>query len=284
MVAPAGPFDRESFEAGVAVLRQRYEPIFDEGLFAQSRYLAGDDERRASELTAALTDPSIAAVFAARGGYGVMRLLPRLSAVRARPIPVVGFSDLTALHAELQRQGLRSLHGPVLTQLGRSSAPVVDRLFSMLEEPMPAGTLSGTDTLVEGAAEGPLVGGNLSVLTRLIGTKYLPSLEGAVLLLEDVGERPYRLDRMWQHLLLSGQLDRVAGVVLGEFTGCEEKGADYGATDVLRELAAALGKPCAAGFCIGHGDINQPIALGARHRLDAGQRTLTPLEPLVSST
>jgi muramoyltetrapeptide carboxypeptidase len=132
--------------------------------------------------------------------------------------------------------------------------------------------------VVGGTAEGPLLGGNLAVLTRLLGTPYLPPLEGAVLLLEDVGERPYRLDRMWTHLALAGVFRKVRGIALGSFTRCEETDADYSGEEVLRELAASAGLPCAAGFPIGHGERNEPVPLGVRVRMDADSRTLTFLE------
>lgn len=210
-----------------------------------------------------------------------MRLLPELPFADAAPTALVGFSDITALHLALQSVGRVSIHGPVLTQLGKQPADVRERLFHLLESPEPAPPLSGTDTYVPGVAEGPLLGGNLSVLTRLLGTPYLPSFDGAVLLLEDVGERPYRLDRMWTHLKLAGVFSRVRGIVLGEFTSCEEKAADYGSADVLRSLAEETGLPCAAGFPIGHGAINHPVALGTQVRLDASAARLTFLEGAV---
>lgn len=283
VVAPAGPFDRESFEAGLAVLRRRYDVRFDEGLFSRDRYLAGTDARRQDELQAALDAPDARAVFAARGGYGAMRLLPKLSFAR-RPLPALcGFSDITALHLAMQAKGLVSLHAPVLTQLGRQPPEVVDRLFALLEaEDAPAAPLSAGRPLVSGTAEGPLIGGNLSVLTRLVGTPYLPDLRGALLLLEDVGERPYRLDRMWTHLALAGAFEGVRGIVLGDFTLCEEQAADYGPTDVLRSLAESVGLPCALGFRIGHGDVNLPVPLGVRARLDADAGTLSFQEPFAA--
>lgn len=277
-VAPAGPFDQVAFESGVAVIAEHYRVQFDPGILARHRYLAGDDLRRLAELSAALADPRIKAVFCARGGYGSLRLLARLAGVSCSPKPLIGFSDVVALHAWLQRAGHISVHGPVLTQLGKLGAPTHERLFALLETPAPAAALQGTDTYVDGVAEGPLIGGNLAVLTRLLGTAFLPPLEGAILLLEDVGERPYRLDRMWTHLALAGVFRRVHGIVLGSFTGCEERNADYTSGDVLKELACATGLPCAAGFPIGHGEVNEPVPLGVRVRLDAGSRTLTFLE------
>jgi muramoyltetrapeptide carboxypeptidase len=280
VIAPAGPFDRPGFDAGRAKLEPRYTLSFDEGLYSAHRYLAGDDARRLAELRKAF---GARGIFCARGGYGAMRLLPALEPREVPAIPLVGFSDITALHALWLRAGYRCVHGPVLTQLGRAPANVVDRLTALLESDALPAPLSGQTTVVPGVAQGPLIGGNLSVLTRLIGTPWMPPLDGAVLLLEDVTERPYRLDRMWMHLKLAGLLDRVAGVALGDFTGCEEKGADYGPFDVLDELARALGKPCLRGLPIGHEDLNLPVVLGAQVRLDATQRRLEFLEPLVSA-
>jgi muramoyltetrapeptide carboxypeptidase len=196
--------------------------------------------------------------------------------------PIIGFSDITALHQWRQTQGFVSIHGPVLTQLGRLGRPTSERLFSLLESDAPARPLQGTTAFVEGVAEGPLLGGNLSVFTRLLGTPFMPSLDGAILLLEDVGERPYRLDRMWMHLELTGVFRKVSGIVLGSFTHCEERDATYRSQDVLRELAVATGLPCATGFPIGHGDINEPVPLGVRVRLDATTAKLSFLESAVS--
>ncbi len=270
VVAPSGPFDRPTFEKGLEVIARRYQPVFSERIFQTHRYLAGTDASRGAELQAALDDASVKAVFAARGGYGSMKLLPSLRL--SSPKHLVGFSDFTSLHCAAQKQGWRSLHAPVLTQLGKQPLEVIERLFSLLEG-QPVARLTGSRTVNKGIAEGPLLGGNLSVFTRLIGTRWLPDLRGAVLLIEDVGERPYRLDRMWMHLQLAGLFDGVKGIVFGEFTGCDEK--DHTSADVLDELALTLGIPCAAGFRIGHGEVNQPVMLGAPVRLDADAQTLS---------
>jgi muramoyltetrapeptide carboxypeptidase len=288
VVAPAGPFDKAVLETGLAVIDGRYQVRYDERIHSRKRYLAGDDDRRFTELTQALADPAIKAVFSARGGYGAMRLLPRLASwALENPVPakpLIGFSDITALHQWLQSNGIASIHAPVLTQLGRVPAESPRRLFSLLESTSsPAEPLEGGETYVGGTAEGPLLGGNLSVFTRLLGTPFMPALDGAILLLEDLSEQPYRLDRMWTHLELAGVFRKIRGIALGQFIGCEPRDGGYTAAEVLRELAAATGVPCASGFPIGHGDVNEPVPLGIRVRLEADVARLTFLEPAVGA-
>jgi muramoyltetrapeptide carboxypeptidase len=283
IVAPAGPFDRPSFEAGLAVLSRRYVCSFaDPGLFAQERYLAGPDARRLVELTEALRTPPPTAVFAARGGYGSMRLLPQLDLTSPSPHFVIGFSDLTAIHGALQAVGRVSIHGPVLTQLGRAPSVAVEWLYSLLETGLPPAALEGAECLVPGTVEGPLLGGNFSVFTRLLGTPYLPTLDGAILLLEDIRERPYQIDRMWTHLALAGVFRRIAGIALGQFTNCDEPNDPTLRADAtLRALAKEQGVPCAMGFPIGHEDDNRAVALGTRVCLEATTGRLVFLESAV---
>jgi muramoyltetrapeptide carboxypeptidase len=277
VVAPSGPFERERFDKGLAVLAGRYQVEVAPEATSRHRYLAGTDTARAASFQRFLDDEGIAAIVAARGGYGAMRILPSL-ALR-RPLTVLGFSDITAIHLAWQARGFRSIHGPVVTQLGSQPADVVGRTFELLEG-RPVEPLSGSETVRPGAVEGPLLGGNLSLLASLVGTRWLPSLSGAVLLIEDVGERPYRLDRMWTHLALAGALDGIVGVVLGEFTDCDEKAATFTATEVLHELVSALGVPVLAGLPIGHGAVNHPVVLGAKVRLDATSKRLEFIEGL----
>jgi muramoyltetrapeptide carboxypeptidase len=290
VVAPAGPLDRESLDAGLRVLAERYDVLWDAGLLSRARYLAGEDGRRERELAAALADPRVRGVVAARGGYGSIRLLSRLwPSVNGRPSSiglakmVVGFSDITVLHAALQATGRVSVHGPVVTQLGTQPAGIVDRFFAILEDGVaPPAPVAGTP-IIGGVVEGPLLGGNLSLLTRLLGTPWLPDVTGAVLLLEDVGEKPYRIDRMWTHLRLAGILDRVVGLALGDFTDCEEPDGEFTLRDVLWGLVAETGLPCVSDPPIGHGAVNVPVPLGTRVRLDGGTGELSFLEPAVAA-
>ncbi len=284
IIAPASGFERAAFEAGLALVEARYRTVYGPGIFERQRYLAGSDARRLDELTTALADPEVRALFCARGGYGATRLLAPLAGAAPGGAPklLVGFSDITALHLWMQSHGRISIHGPVLTQLGRLPPHSGQRLFSLLESHSPPAALRGRATFVGGVAEGPLLGGNLSVLSRMLGTPRMPAIDGAVLLLEDQGERPYRLDRMWTHLQLAGVFARVRGIALGSFTDCEEPAAPYTSAEVLRELAEATGLPCAAGFPIGHGEVNEAVPLGAAVRLDADAATLTFLQGAVT--
>ena len=277
IVSPSSPVDRELFSRGVARLAQRYQPVLDEHLFDAQRYLAGPDGVRGEALRAALGDPDTRAVFCARGGSGAGRLLPLLDVAASAPKLFVGCSDGTVLHAALQSRGRTSVHGSVVTQLATQPQSALESLFHLLEGGLPP-PLTGATPLVAGTAEGPLLGGNLAVLVTLLGTPWMPDTRGAVLLLEDDGEQPYRLDRMWTQLRNAGVLAGLAGIALGDFTNCERPDADFSARDVLRSLAEETQLPCALGFPVGHGPVNMPLSLGTRVRLDASAGTLTALE------
>ncbi len=282
VVAPASPFPLHDFERGVERLRARYRVSFREDIVARHGFLAGSDARRLAELREALADPSVDAIVAARGGYGVTRLLSRLhpEAVRDAKKLLVGFSDLTALHALWARAGLRSIHGPMVCALGRAEPAQVERWMAVAEggaiEPFRA-----LEPLAPGVAEGPLVGGNLAVLAAVAGTAHAPPLEGAILFLEDVGEAPYRVDRMLTTLRDAGWLARVAGVALGTFTGCHARDDGRTVDEVLADRLGDLGVPVVRGIGAGHVPDNLELPLGARARLDADRGALDLLERAV---
>lgn len=278
VVAPAGPVPREAFAAGAAIIGSRYRLVHDERIFARTGYLAGDDDARAAELAGALADATVEAVFCARGGYGLMRILPRLdrAAFARAPKPIVGFSDVTALHAWAQAAGVTSLHAPVVTQLGRLPADDVAALFALLESDAPPPPLAGLRALHGGVGEGRLVGGNLELVSRLVGTPFALDLRDAVLLLEEVGERPYRLDRQLTQLELAGALAGLRAAVVGDLVGCVEKdGSGPGAEEVVGERLGRLGIPVVVGAGVGHGERNRALPLGARVRVDAAAGTVT---------
>jgi muramoyltetrapeptide carboxypeptidase len=287
VVAPSGPVPREGFARGLERLAARYTVRHDEGLFAREGFLAGPDDRRLEELRDALSDPEARAIVMARGGYGLARLLPFLDPewLRARPVPLVGFSDGTALLAYARRAGVMAVHGPVVTQLGALGDDDRMALFRMLEEPEPGLLLADLESLVPGRARGPLVGGNLEVLSRLVGTPFMPDVDGAILFLEDLGERPYRVDRLLTHLDSAGLFSAVAGVVVGDFSGCLEPEATRAAqptvAEVIEERLSRLAIPVVFGAPIGHGARNVAVPYGALVDLDSRFGTLTALEGAV---
>ncbi|MFO7155916.1 MAG: LD-carboxypeptidase [Pseudomonadota bacterium] len=269
IVAPSGTFPEDRLRKGEAVLLSRGYRVLRLLPREPHRYLAGCDEERRALLERAFAEPEVRAVFAARGGYGATRLLGILDweLVAQGRKPLVGFSDVTALHAALHVRGVRSVHGPVVTRLGEEPPDSLERLFGLLESDRPPPPLVGR-TVVAGEAEGPLVGGCLSLLVALLGTPHFPRLDGAILFLEDVGEAPYRLDRMLTQLRASGALDRVAGIALGEWAGCDDSTGQGGV--VAEEILAELGRPLLAGLPFGHGARNLALVHGARARLRDG--------------
>ena len=287
VAAPAGPVPRDAFFRGLRILEGRYLVLHDEGLFSRDGYLAGSDTRRAAELNRYLRDPQVKAIVCARGGYGLLRILPLLDAdaLRQQPRPIVGFSDVTALLAWAHgTAGVRAIHGPVVTQLAEVGSRDGAALLRLLEEPAPAGPwFKDLRAAVPGRARGPLLGGNLEVLSRLLGTRYMPRLQGAILVLEEVAERPYRLDRTLTQLLLAGVLDGVAGVVVGALEKCEEPdGSGPTAAEVVRERLGPLGVPLCFGAPVGHADRNKAFPFGAPALLDATAGTLELAEGAVA--
>ena len=276
IVAPAGPFDPEAFEAGIEWLRTRYEVRFDESIYTRTGYHAGDDSRRLGELQAALQDPAIDAILCARGGYGVTRLLPGLSpeAVAATGKPLVGFSDITALHALWARAGLRSFHAEMVTGLG---------IASDAERIAWAAALEGdaesihwpVDTIVPGAARGRLTGGNLAVLVSLVGTSQEPPLDGTILFLEDVGERPYRIDRMLTQLTQAGWFARCSGIALGAFTEGDPGPDGVSIEQVFEACFGSLEIPVISGLPAGHIEGNKTLPFGAEAAISGNFLTIS---------
>ncbi|MBX3275212.1 MAG: LD-carboxypeptidase [Sandaracinaceae bacterium] len=274
VIAPASPFPRADFERGVARLRERYTVELDPSIFDADGYLAGGDARRLDELRRALTDGGVDAVVAARGGYGATRLLDGIAPEEVRPRLLVGFSDLTALHALFARAGLRSLHATMVAGLGRGTDAALAGWIAAAEGAVPA-PLDGLTPIAPGRAEGPLAGGNLAVLAALCGTPYAPPLEGAVFFLEDVGEAPYRIDRMLTTLRQAGWLRRLAGVAVGQLTRATPGPDGRTVEEVLRDRLGDLGVPVVRGVPAGHDEDNRPLPLGAPVELDADAGTLT---------
>jgi muramoyltetrapeptide carboxypeptidase len=281
LVAPAGPLrGPEELDTSVANARALgWEPIPGANVLARHDYLGGTDAERLQDLNAALAEDRIDAVWCVRGGYGAMRLLPYVdwASLTRRPRALIGFSDVTALHAAAStRCGLVTYHGPTargaLTDFSRDSLT-----RAVAEGRDPCGRADAARTVRGGRAHGRLAGGNLALLAALAGTSYAPDYRGALLVLEDIGEPAYRIDRMLTQLRLSGALSQIAGLVVGHFTE-PAPGHELSShtLDVLvGEAADVAGVPAIAGVPVGHVDDQWTIPLGATAYLDADTRTLT---------
>ncbi len=276
VVAPSSPFPRESFLAGLAWLGQRYRLRASSALFTRAGFLAGDDERRARELAAAMRDPNVRAIFCARGGYGATRILAQLpwQELVLHPKWIVGFSDVTALHACWSAAGVASLHAPNVTGVGASSwrtlAQARGAMLSALEHPERERRWEGLRVLRDGRARGPPFGGNLALLCALAAANRLEVPDGAIVLLEDVTERPYRVDRMLTSLLEGGHLSRASAVVFGSFDQCDPGPDGVSVLEVVTERTRALGVPVVADAPFGHGDRNEAFVVGATGELASG--------------
>ncbi len=287
LVAPGGPVSGRRIAAAERRCRALgLEPVLGGAVHGRLGYLSGEDAARAEDLARAVADPAIAAVWAVRGGYGAMRILDRvdLRPLRRMPKPFIGFSDNTAIHLALDRLDVVSYHGP---HAGAQEFPAwTEACFRrILFDGGGAGALPADDeaerptTLREGVAEGRLAGGNLALLAALCGTPYALRGRGRIVVVEDVGEPVYRIDRMLVQLELAGCFDGAAGLAFGQFTEVDTRADERPLGDVLRERASAIGVPAVAGLPIGHGARSWTLPLGVRVRLDADARTLELLEP-----
>ncbi|MGW5190662.1 S66 peptidase family protein [Kribbella sp. NPDC004138] len=282
VVAPSGRVDAARLDAGLVHLRSwgLEVDVMPSVLAGHERfaYLAADDKARALDLRNAWLDPRYAAVFCARGGYGVQRMIEYvdLDELAAAPKWFVGFSDITALHEPLNARGLVTLHGPMAAAVEQlDTALGLERLRALLFELETVTDLLapvGARTVVAGVAEGPLRGGNLAMLASSVGTPtYAPP--AGVVVLEDVDEAGYRVDRLLTQLLRAGWFDQVTGVVVGDFTGTQDP------VEVIAERLEPLGVPMVAGAAIGHEALNLAVPLGLPVRLDATAGVLTPGGP-----
>jgi len=271
VVAPASPFDREELFRGLAWLRTRYRLRLSSRILARSGYLAGDDAHRAAELARAMVEPEVEAIVCARGGYGAMRLLDALpwEAFAAQPKWIAGFSDITALHLEATNRGVCSLHAMNVTGLGRSIR--ASERLSLLDA-LEGGAMAaweGLESVHAGPpARGPVVGGNLALVVAMAAAGRFVVPEGAIIALEDVTERPYRIDRMLTSLRLGRHFARASAVVFGGFTQCEAGADGVTAEEVLRDRTAGLGIPVVSGAPFGHGSPNRAFVMGGAASLE----------------
>ena len=293
LIAPASNgFEDQDIEFAIDIVQSlgfKVKP--GEHLFDRLGYLAGTDAARARDLNAMFKDPEVDAIFCARGGFGASKLLPLIDydAIDRNPKVLLGYSDITALHLAINAQtGLITFHGPIATQQFSPytleafqrvlqtvpAAPIIAAPPPFAQSPGRAERVNRLKTLKPGRATGRLIGGNLSLITHLLGTPYAPDFRDAILFLEDVDEAPYRIDRMLTALWLAGVFDQIAGLVIGKFTNAQVSGPSLSIEAILSARVAPLRIPVLQGLMIGHIDDQATVPVGAMALLDADQQQL----------
>lgn len=280
LIAPASPLSESEIAQGVEHVRSLgLEPVVGSFAAARDGYLAGSDEERAADFNRMARDPQIRGIFALRGGYGTMRILDRLDfqAIAADPKVVMGFSDLTAvLNAVARRSGVVAFHGPLAARESvwdETTRAYVERVCMSTD---PIGVLRAPDAAVlhAGRARGRLSGGNLSLVSSLVGTPWAPAFRETLLVLEEVDEEPYRIDRMLTQLRLAGAVDAASGILFGHCTHCEPKGASMTASQVIEDRLSGVAGPVLSEIPVGHIAEQWVLPIGLEGVLDAASRSL----------
>lgn len=297
LITPGSPLNDEAYQKvftnlQLLKLNAKTSPNFNH----KNGFIAGADKERLSDLHGMFADNSIKAIICGRGGYGTGRLLEHIDydLIKENPKILIGFSDITALlNAIYLKTGMVCFHGPVaaseFTTFTKDSFQKVLMTKSKNIQYQNQGLFDSEDpsvipfTINEGKAQGKLIGGNLSILTSLLGTPYFPDLEDKILFLEEIGEYPYRVDRMITQLLNTGQLQKVAGIALGIFYKCKDTGEDQTkrVLEVIQERLSRLQVPVIYGLPIGHVDHNATLPIGINAQLDSSTKSLTILESAV---
>ncbi len=295
IIAPSSGADDKQFEKAIQNMTDLgFKPILGKHAREINGFLAGTDEQRIADIHWAFSDKEIDAVWCVRGGYGLSRILPRIdyALIKKNPKIFMGYSDITALHLAIhENTGLVTFHGPVASStyadypkkyvINTLITPVVPDKIELSPDNVAKGTLLyKTQVITSGKARGRLIGGNLSLLSALAGTPYaLRNIKGKLLFIEDVGERPYRLDRMFTQLKQSVNLKELAGIALGIFEGCEAPDAkSQTVIDVVKDQLGSLGIPVIYGLSFGHIRDQFTFPLGVQAELDTGNSTITLLE------
>ncbi|MDV6377293.1 LD-carboxypeptidase [Sporosarcina sp. GW1-11] len=288
IVAPASPVTREQVEHSFSFLEQlglRYK--VGQSVYAKNGYLAGSDEERLADLHEMFKDPEVKGIICAGGGYGSARYAEQLDMelIQENPKAFWGFSDITYLHTAIrQGTGLVTFHGPMLAscvaknEFHELSGKMFGQLFAPVEVHY-SQAISPLERIVGGVAEGEVVGGNLTQLANSLGSEFEIQTNQKLLFIEDVGEEPYKVDRLLNQLRLAGKLREAAGIIIGDFAKAEPANKDATLTldEVFVHYFSNLGKPVVKGFKMGHCEPNIAIPLGVKGRLNAEELTLTIL-------
>lgn len=296
IVAPGSPVNRSALKRGIQFLQKSgYSVVVHPQCYQVNGFLAGTDLTRAQAINKMFTDNSVQAIFCARGGYGALRLLPFLDykVIACNPKIFLGYSDITALHLAIWRKTkIATFHGPMVSTEMAKGLPKYtrDSLFSLLCRSKPYGRMSTIgkkrfEIIRTGKSTGLLLGGNLSLICKLIGSSFLPDFSGSILFLEEIDEEPYRIDGMLLQLKLAGILDQVAGVVLGDFVDCgpyDRIKPSFSLREVLHDNFFLSPYPVIRGIPFGHGHYSLTIPYGVRATIDAESKRFYIVESAVS--
>jgi len=287
IISPAGKVQKDKILPGIQLLQDEgYEVLIGKHVFDKHFQYAGTDQQRATDLQEAINDPVTKAILCARGGYGTVRIIEKLdfSELLKNPKWLIGFSDVTVLHAVLNKLGLASIHGSMPGFF--LEAKKTTRSFLSLIEVLSSGRsqceVASHQMNRKGISSGELVGGNLSLLYCLQGTPWQLDTSGKILIIEDVGEYLYHLDRMMQNLKMTGQLRNLAGMVVGGFTEMKDNESPFGktASEIILEAVSGYNFPVCFDFPIGHIPKNLAVMLGGRYQLEVAEKVrLIRLEP-----
>ena len=282
VIAPASPMKHDRLENGIRYLESLgYKTKVGKAVYREQGYLAGRDRDRADDINRMFRDRRVQAIFCIRGGYGTPRLLPLLDydAIRANPKIFVGYSDITAIQlAMLQRTGLVTFSGPmVASEMGKGIDPFTEESFwRLVTHPEPFGDLvrpaaGRYDLISRGSAAGPVIGGCLSLVVSLVGSPYFPEAAGSIFCVEEIGEAPYRIDRMLTQLREAGILKNIGGFVLGQMTDCVATDDEPSQTldDLMRDFIKPLKVPAISGLDYGHVNVKHTLPFGVRAELIA---------------
>ena len=284
IIAPAGPVTRDEIQPAIDLVKKKgYKILLSPNLYKKRGYLAGNDEARLDDLLAMFSNKKVKAVFCARGGYGAIRLIDRIDydVIRKNPKIIAGYSDITALlFAIFKNTGLVTFHGPVLRNFTQGRKNNLDHLLKLLSSETPhVMDLSNGSVIKQGHASGLVLGGNLSLICSLAGTPFMPRTKGAILFIEDKGEPLYRIDRMLNHLRLTGIINDLSGLIAGNFTNCGDiKDIDK----ILKNITSDVDIPVISGLPAGHGKENKTIPIGIHADIKTEDKHLSFLETCVS--
>lgn len=300
LVAPGSYVSKEEVDESVENLTALgFNVVYSERILLQNGYFSGKDEERSEDLMEKFSDNNVKAIVCARGGYGCSRILPLLDydVIRKNPKVLIGYSDVTALlYGIYQHSGLITFHGPVgissyndftMNYFNKTLMKPERTLTLINANPTKDENIYGVTTISGGAAKGRLVGGNLSIMVSLIGTKFDVDYSNKLIFIEEIGEEPYRIDRMLTQMIQSGKFENAGGIILGIFDRCEAKEKDpsfsrsFSLMDVLKDRLSKLKIPVVYGMSFGHVKDKFTIPFGLLAEFDADKQQITFLEKAV---